>query len=186
MGVPGRDLDEWADGIRRRSEDAFRAVYAVVADDLASFATGMLRDRRAAEDVVQQAFLELVSAAPKFRGDGRALRAWLFKSVRFGCLDEIRRRSRRPETPTDDLPEQAVVPLPGRDDHPELYAALETLSERQRALVLLRHVSGLSGEEIGKVMGMRRPAVYAALARAERRLRGTLDAGSDEMRRETA
>ncbi len=169
----GADLDAWTDGIRRRSEDAFRAVYELVADDLASFATSLLRDRRAGEDAVQQAFLELVRSAADFKGDGRALRAWLFRSVRFNCLDELRRRRRRPESPTAELPESPVASSE-LSEHPRLHDALATLSERQRSLVLLRHVSGLSGEEIGRVMGMPRTAVYAALGRAERKLRAEL------------
>jgi len=182
LGEPEAALDDWADGIRRRSEDAFRAVYALVADELASFATGMLRDRRAAEDAVQQAFLELSVAAHRFKGDGRALRAWLFKSVRFSCLDEIRRRGRRQETPTETIPDR---PGPAAaTELPEVHAALDTLSERHRTLVLLRHVSGLSGREIATVMRMSRPAVYAALTRAERRLRAELD--SHQLRRESA
>lgn len=171
------DLDRWVDGIRRRSDEAFREVYALLADDLASFANGMLRDRRAAEDTVQQAFLELVKAAPRFRGDGRSLRAWLFRSVRFNCLDEIKRRSRRPEAPTEHLPERPSSPPDAAVEglEPALEEALSALAPRQRALIVLRHVVGLSGEEIASVVRSNRTAVYAALGRAERRFRQTYD-----------
>lgn len=56
-------LDDLIDGIRHRSEEAFSAVYRLTADGLASYAFGMLHDRPAAEDAVQQAFLELTRAA---------------------------------------------------------------------------------------------------------------------------
>lgn len=92
-------LDVWMDGVRARSDDAFRHVYEATADGLVSLAFGMVGDRRTAEDIVQQSFVELVKAAPRVRGDGRALRAWLYKSVGYGCLDEYRRRLRRPEVP---------------------------------------------------------------------------------------
>ncbi len=170
-----RELDQWVDGIRSRSDAAFHAVYTSMANDLVSFAIGMISDRRAAEDVVQQAFLELVKSAPEIRGDGRSLQAWLYRSVRFGCLDELRRRKRRPETPTDKLPEPVSIAEPTSDLEPSLEAALSELSERQRVLVVLRHVVGLSGEEIAKVTKSNRAAVYAALGRAERRLRSLLD-----------
>ncbi|HUP14719.1 MAG TPA: sigma factor [Acidimicrobiia bacterium] len=64
----GSELDPFVDGIRRRSDAAFRAVYEATADGLASFAYGMLGNRAAAEDAVQQAFLELVQAAASIRG----------------------------------------------------------------------------------------------------------------------
>lgn len=123
--------------------------------------------------MVQEAFVELVRAAPKLKGDGRSLKAWLYRSVRYGCLDEYRRRSRRPEVPTDQLPEtagEAEEPI-GLD--PSLESALTQLSKKHRTLVLLRHVVGMSGEEMASVMGMSRKAVYAALGRAEARLRAS-------------
>ena len=171
-------LDEWVDGIRQRSEASFRAVYESMANDLASFAIGFLRDRRAAEDAVQQAFLELVKAASTFEGDGRSLRAWLYRSVRFTCLDELRRRRRKPvDLGADERDHPPILVDPTEQMlTPELEAALSELNERQRSLVLLRHVVGLSGEEIADVMEMSRTAVYAALARSEKRLRSLLDA----------
>lgn len=170
-------LDDWVDGIRRRSDAAFRAVYESMANDLASFAIGFLRDRKAAEDAVQQAFLELVKAAPTIEGNGRSLRAWLYRSVRFTCLDELRRRRRKPVdlgARDEDHPPVMVDPT-AHHLTPELEAALGALTDRQRSLVLLRHVVDLSPEEIAEVLEMSRTAVYAALSRAEQRLRALLD-----------
>lgn len=169
-------LDAHVAGIRDRSEAAFRAVYDAVADDLVSYAYGMLSDRRTAEDVVQQTFVELVRKGHRIRGDGRSLQAWLFKSVRFGCLDEYRRRSRRPEVPHDIVPDQPVSDDPMADTlDSELEAALDLLSDRQRSAVLLRHVVGLTGDEIAKILGTTRKAAYSLLARSETRLREILD-----------
>jgi RNA polymerase sigma-70 factor (ECF subfamily) len=171
----GSELDPLVDGIRRRSDPAFRAVYEATVDGLASFAYGMLGNRAAAEDAVQQAFLELVQAATSFRGDGRALRVWLYRAVRFSCMDEMRRRSRRPETPVEHIPDSLPTVEPGVG--PDLQAALAKLTGRQRSLVMLRHVAGMSGEEIALVTKSNRSAVYAALGRAERRLRSVLGEG---------
>lgn len=173
-------LDRHVDGVRGLREEAFRAVYGAMVDELASFAFGMVSDRRTAEDIVQQSFVELVAAAPRFKGDGRALRAWLYRSVRFGCLDEYRRRARRPEIPVDRLPESPVDAGLG-DGHmePDLELALRALNKRQRTAIVLRHVSGLTGEEIAAVMGSSRRAVYALLARAESKLRDLLGDGDE-------
>ena len=162
--------DALVDGIRERSDDAFAAVYRLIASDLASFAYGMVRDRGAAEDAVQQAFLELARAAPDLRGDGRSLRAWLYRSVRYSCLDELRRRRRRPEDPTEHLPDPGVAGEPRLAD-PDLQEALMALTDRQRAIVVLRHVVGCSIDDIAQILETNRTAAYAASARAERRLR---------------
>lgn len=170
-------LDFYAEGIRNLSEEAFRAVYDALVDDLLSFAFGMVNDTRTAEDIVQQSFVELVAAAPKFKGGGSSLRSWLFRSVRFGCLDEYRRRSRRPEIPHDEVPERRddTDPLEGRYLDSDLELALGGLSKRHRSVVLLRHVAGLSGEEIAEIIGSSRKAAYAVLARAEANLRAALE-----------
>lgn len=166
-------LDVWVDGIRRGSNEAYRAVYDHTASDLLSFANGMLRNRAAAEDIVQQAFLELVAAAPSFRGRGEALRVWLFKSVRFRCLDQLRRASAR-EIPTDRIPDTGVTDDPVLGVDPHVLEALDGLSERQRSMVLMRHVVGMSGAEIASVVGLNRAAVYAVVRRAEQKLRSAL------------
>jgi RNA polymerase sigma-70 factor (ECF subfamily) len=170
LSVSLREIDDQlVDGIRDRSDTAFTTVYQLLASDLISFANGMLRDRGAAEDVVQQAFLELARAAPTIEGDGRSLRAWLYRSVRFGCLDEIRRRKRHPEDPTERLPDAGITDPMDLPD-PALQAALMELNDRQRAIVVLRHVIGASFDDIAGVMGSNRTAMYAACARAERAL----------------
>lgn len=173
---PDSDLDALLSGVRRGAPEAFADLYTKLADDLNSFAYGMLRDSRAAEDAVQQAFLELVRGAPKIRGDGRSLRSWLYKSVRFRCLDELRRRRRRPETLVGDFLDAdhpAVEDRVLEFDH-ELEAALAQLTPDQRAVLYLRHVAGLSGQETAKAMRSTRAAVFATAARAERRLRNLL------------
>ena len=49
-------------------------------------------------------------------------------------------------------------------------AALMKLTDRQRAIVVLRHVIGASFDDIAKVMGSNRTAMYAACPRAQRSL----------------
>lgn len=171
------ELDALPEGVRRLAPEAFDELYRLLADALNSFAYSIVRDSGAAEDAVQQAFLELVSSAKSFRGDGRALRSWLFRSVRFRCLDEIRRRERRRETLHAEVPDhvQSSGPSPGGGS--DLAAALSELTQQQRSVVFLRHVMGMSGHEVATILDTNRAAVFATAARAERRLRDLL---SDE------
>ncbi|NIA25451.1 MAG: sigma-70 family RNA polymerase sigma factor [Gammaproteobacteria bacterium] len=178
MPAAEKDLDALVPALRRRDSVAFRRLYEALANPLGRFAFGMLRDRSAAEDAVQQAFLEFVKAAPDLVGDGRSVRAWLYRSVRFTCLDEIRRRSRRPEQLMDEVPEpesQGADPVDlGFDSN--LEAAFSALTPHQRTVMLLRHVVGMSGAEVAQVVGSNRAAVYAMIARAEASLRRALSA----------
>ena len=83
---------------------------------------------------------------------------------------------KRQEQPTATLPDVGVEsPPPGAlDTDPELADAMAQLTPRQQTLLVLRHVVGLDGEETAAVVGSNRTAVYAATARAERRLRNLL------------
>lgn len=164
-----RLTDELVDRIREREEEAFSTVYQLLASDLLSFAAGMLRDRGAAEDAVQQSFLELARAAPAIKGDGRSLRSWLYRSVRFSCLDEIRRRTRHPDEPTETLPDEGSLDSELLD--PDLRNALLNLPVRQRTIITLRYVLDLSVGEIAEIVGTTRAGVYASSTRAERQLK---------------
>ncbi len=164
-------LDIFVDGIRALSEEAFRGVHEATGGDLISFAFSMVNDARTAEDIVQDTFVELVGAAARLRGNGAALRAWLFKSVRYGCLDEYRRRARHPERPTPAVPDHPTDPPRDLTLDPRLAGALSKLSKRHRTLLALKHVVGLEGEETARIMGMTRKAVYSATERAETKLR---------------
>ena len=175
MAPDPSDLDHLVDGIRERSEKAFSDLHRAMANGLMTHAFGMLRDRQAAEDAVQQAFLELARTAPSFRGDGRALRSWLYRAVRFNCLDEVRRRKRRPEVPTEILPESEAHGT-GLDMNldPDLEDALRQLTELQRNVIILKHVLEFTGDEIADILDTNRAAVYASAARAERKLKKLL------------
>lgn len=171
--VMTHELDDVVSGISRRDESAFSVLYDLMADRLFGVALRSLRNRHDAEDAVQRAFLELVKSG--FRpGDGRALAAWLYQSVRFSCLDEVRRRKRRPEQPTSDIPDQPQSEEPVEGFHPDLERALGELTPEQRMVLHLKLVEGLDGNEIAEIMGSSRAAVYAMAGRAETRIRSAM------------
>src|SRR5438270_12631963 len=59
-------------------------------------AYGMLGDPHRVDDVLQDAFLKAYSHLPEGFADDRHESAWLFRIVHRCCLDELRRRQRRP------------------------------------------------------------------------------------------
>ena len=168
--TPPRDLTS---RLASGDEAAFNYVYEQVADRLFGLALRLLRDRGAAEDAVQQSFLELAKARPELESM-RSVEAWLFKSLRFTCLDEIRRRERRPEIPTRQLPDSGRSD-PVRFPDPELEQALAELTPEQQTVIHLKHVEGYDGAEIAEIISSNRSAVYAMANRAEARLRNLLE-----------
>src|SRR5205807_10429299 len=130
--------------------DAFRRLFDTFGGRVYSIALGVLGAEAPAKDVTQQVFLRLLSEIRRFRGEAR-FSTWLYRLVVNACLDE-RRRQRRfaPEPPPEPTQragqEDAVLARQVRD-------ALARLSPKLRIPLVLRHVEGLSYDEIAQVLG---------------------------------
>jgi RNA polymerase sigma-70 factor (ECF subfamily) len=132
---------------------------------------------QAAEDVAAETWLQVVRGLAGFRGDEQAWRAWLFTTARRRTVDEVRRRSRRPEKALQEtLPGQ----LPTSPDAAEL--AMEYIGTRsamtlvaqlpahQAEVILLRVVAGLDNETVARLVGRTPGAVRVAAHRGLRRM----------------
>jgi RNA polymerase sigma-70 factor (ECF subfamily) len=134
-----------------------------------------------AQDVMQEVFLHLADRLRSFRGDA-SLSSWVYRVTVNRAIDARRRRSRRP-TPwgarSDDDGDDAAgpgkvaapVPDPGetteqaeRDER--VRGALDHLSPKLRAVVILRYFENLSYEELAEVLGVNMGTVKSRLNRA--------------------
>jgi RNA polymerase sigma-70 factor (ECF subfamily) len=143
----------------------------------------MLGSRPAAEDAAQEAFIAAWRNIRGLRGD--AFRSWLLRIASNACLDELRRRRRRPttslETALDEgvpepedlapAPENAVLSgeLRGR-----IEVALLGLPEDQRLAIVLCDIDDLDYTEIASVMQTSLGTVKSRIARGRARLRAIL------------
>jgi RNA polymerase sigma-70 factor (ECF subfamily) len=127
------------------------------------FCRSLLRTPEEAEDVVQDAFLKLLSHLQR-DGDRRNLRAWLFTVAANGCRDRMRSRwrwlpwSAEKDSRTVGPPDERVDLAPAR-------RALAALAPRDRLLLSLR-AQGLAYAEIAAATGIRPASVGRFLARA--------------------
>lgn len=127
----------------------------------------LLHDPTEAEDVAQDAFLRVLSAAPRYRPTAK-FKTYLLRIVSRLCLDRLRKK--RPVY-TDDLPEPSDgVRTPDHllieeERHQQVRRAMEQLRPQQRLALSLRYDNDLSYEEIAKVMQISVKAVERSLAR---------------------
>jgi RNA polymerase sigma-70 factor, ECF subfamily len=132
-----------------------------------------------AADATQEALLAIVRGLPRF--DGRSsFRTWSYRVAVNACLDELRRRKRRPTTGLPDL-ERFDRPSygSGPDDvasRLELDAALAALPDDFRAAVVLRDVADLDYAEIAEVLQIPAGTVRSRIARGRMALARTLTA----------
>ena len=126
-----------------------------------SIAYRITRDRSAAEDVVQEAFLGAWRSAARYVDGRGTVRTWLFSIVHHRAIDAIRRRR-----PTVELPESESA-LPGALTLPDTWtevahgldrdavqSALTQISEVQREAIELAYFGGLTQTEIAERTGV--------------------------------
>ena len=156
--------------------------------------TGSLHD---AEDLVQETYLRAWKAFGGFKGQS-SLRTWLYRIATNTCLTALDSRQRRAlptglgapsSDPTDELAERNEVPwlepLPDQYDDPTdpstivgtresvrlaFVAALQHLSPRQRAVLVMRDVLQWRAAEVGEAIGASTAAVNSLLQRARAQL----------------
>ena len=150
-----------------------------------SFLVRLTGDRARAEDLLQEAWLKVVSAAPRWEPRAR-FTTWLYTIARHLALDEARRAVHRrpaadPPGAAPDREPAAPGPAPDRAAasallRPKLEAALRSLPEQQREVFLLREYAGLPFQEIARVTGAPENTVKSRMRYALEGLRRALEA----------
>jgi len=142
----------------------------------------MTGDPHRAEDLTQTALTRLFERAGSYR-HGARLSTFLWRIAANLCLDERRRSERHPTASLDGLPDRrepvssgasppAVAAQHERAEH--VRRALDRLSARTRAGVVLRHYEGLKFREIAEVLDIPVGTVKSRMADALDRLRDLL------------
>jgi RNA polymerase sigma-70 factor (ECF subfamily) len=163
--------------LQRGDEAAFAEVFRAHYAALVVAADRVLHDRAAAEDVAQEAMLELWRRREALP-EGTRILAYLYQSVRNRALNHIRhlRVVRRAEPD---------VPLPAPSDPADAAARTAELDTAMRAAVgglpddvretfQMSRVDGLTYAEIARTLGISVKTVEARMGRALRSLRDRL------------
>jgi RNA polymerase sigma-70 factor (ECF subfamily) len=168
-------LAEVARGDRR----ALRALYQQQATRLFGIAQAILRDREAAADAVQDAFLRISQRAAQFDPARGEAGAWLGAVARHAALDLARKRGR--ELPTDDpaLGDTPVAPealerVAAPAEARRLRDCLSALDEKNRKGILLAFVHGLSHAQVAARLDLPLGTVKAWIRRGLLQLRECL------------
>lgn len=146
----------------------------------------MCRHRADAEDAAQEALIAIVRGLDRFDGRSR-FSTWAYRVTTNCCLDELRRRRRRPvDVDGEQLPERPA-PGPGPDrivegmeDRRALAALLDELPEEFRVPLVLRDVADLDYSSIAEILELPPGTVRSRIARGRARLaRAIVDGNHD-------
>lgn len=164
---------------------AFNRAVGEHADGLKTFATRMLGDSLAAEDVSQDAFLALYRHLEQIPPS--AFRPWLYRVARNLCLDQLRRRRFKlrlfrdierdddnPLVPVDTSGGRPDEIAEARESQAQIEAAIEKIPPRFREVFLLCELQGLSYEDASGILGCPVKTISTRLFRARQRFRAAL------------
>lgn len=161
---------------------AFAALYRLVAPRLLAYLKGMVGERAAAEDLLQQTFIKIHEAREAYVRDADPV-PWFYTIAHRTCLDELRRRKRaRVQMTKDGVVEDVAGEASGaaasegeedstRPQYAVTLAALHELPENQRQALLLTKVEGRSHAEAAAILGTSVGAIKLRAHRAYEALR---------------
>lgn len=152
---------------------AARALTARLTPRVFGHAVRVLGDRAEAEDVAQDAMMRLWKVAPDWRMGEAKVSTWLYRVTANLCTDRLRRKRgvslNEVDEPLDPSP-SVTDQLQTRERMNALQAGLQTLPERQRQAMILRHIEGLANPEIAEILEISTEAVESLTARGKRAL----------------
>jgi len=129
----------------------------------------VVRERHAAEDVTQEAFIAAFEALGSLR-DGARFGSWLLRIAKYRGARAVRARRRSPALVAD-VASIAVSSSPLSELSAYLLELVERLPEHERLVVGLKTLQGYSVEEISEIAGRPVGTVTKQLSRAYERLR---------------
>ncbi len=138
------------------------------------------RSGLSADDVAQEVCLAAVMALPRYRDRGRPFLAFVYGIAAHKVADAYRAAGRDLAYPTESVPEhRSAEPGPEQaalqaDSVGRMSELLEVLPDKQREILILRIVVGLSAEETASAVGSTAGAVRVAQHRALARLKSEI------------
>ena len=156
---------------RRGEREGFRLLYGLHADAVYSLALRFSGNEAAARDIAQEVFLKLFASIGGFRGEAR-FESWLFRLVVNACMDERRRTRRLVALEEVEMrePESQGRTTERAELKAAVHAAVLRLKPHLRMAILLRHVQGLSYDEMAAAMGCGKGTVASRLNRGHQEL----------------
>ena len=157
------------------------AFYTEHRSELIAHASRILKDRAKAEEVIQDALIKVMLAAPELESTGHAL-GYMHRTIENLCIDIFRMEGRRPNLVVlDDASAELESTWVDSKDHIDVIAAaddaaivrqaLAMLSPAERAALVMWEMEGRSTAEIAAELGIKESAVRHTVSRARTSLR---------------
>lgn len=164
---------------RELDEGAFEQLVSAYAGPAAAVARQILKYRGQAEDAVQEAFMRVIRRRDQYI-PSHAFSTWFYTILRHVCID-MRRKTERDQHLVEQLRQQqgGVSSSQTLSEHGSL---LHGLPGREKSVLELRVVHGLSFKQIADALNISEEAAKKRAQRGLRRLRERLGADAQQQR----
>ena len=163
--------------------DAFEQLVVANQDNVYRLSLKMSGNEQDAQDITQEAFIKAFLNLSSFRSESR-FSVWMYRLTYNHSLDFLRKKSRSKTislTETDDSGEEYELEIADLRHTPDVVLELEekrevitqsieSLPKKQREIIYLREISGMSYSEIAKILNISEGTVKSRLARARLKL----------------
>ncbi len=157
---------------------AFGKLYEAYAQQLYRFALYTLKNTYDAEDAVQNAAIAAFRKIKSLKNND-SFKSWFFKILYNECMKIAGEKSRRYEILTEDISiYEAFAPHKDTDD--DAMSLLSSLSEKEKAVVILTVLEEYSSKEAARILGMTPGSVRSMLSRSLAKLRKNTEGDKNE------
>ncbi|AFR48303.1 sigma-70 family RNA polymerase sigma factor [Gordonia sp. JH63] len=192
MKLTGGELNDAVRAAGQGDRAALTSVLESVQEPILRYCRGRIgvgeRHLFSADDIAQEALMAVMTALPRYRDQGKPFMAFVYGIASHKVADAMRVAARVKSDPVEEIPEVSHVTggpeqfAIDADGSRRMRALLGILPEKQREVLVLRLIVGMSAEEtaqaIGSTAGAVRVAQHRALAKLKDELRRT--GGHDE------
>lgn len=167
--------------VARGDEAAFARLYELVAPRVYGLAKRVVRDPAQAEEVAQEALVEVWRTATRFDPAKGSATAWIFTIAHRRAVDRVRSEQaahdrvqrlapEATQTPHDEVVEEATAHL----ERQQVRRCLRTLTDLQREAITLAYYSGYTYREVAQLLDTALPTVKTRMRDGLIRLRDCL------------
>lgn len=178
------DAGELLRAVARGDEAAFARLYDLLAPRVYGLVQRVLRDRAQAEEVAQEALLDVWRTAARYEPARGSATAWVFTIAHRRAVDRVRAeqaaadRVTRTGMASVDTPYDTVADeVAGRLERQQVRHCLDELTELQRQAVTLAYYQGHSYPQVAELLGAPLPTIKTRMRDGLIRLRDCLTAG---------
>jgi RNA polymerase sigma-70 factor (ECF subfamily) len=177
--MPAADEQVLIRDAQEGSHDAFRELVLRHMKRAYDVAYSIVGDHDDADDIAQESFVKVHRSLSTFRGESE-FASWLFRIVKNGALNRLKQRKRKEQREVhlaiadDQLVSLNEGAANAEDSRVHVERALHELPTLQRAVVMLRHINGLSTRQVSKILECSEGTVKTHLHRGLKNMRERL------------